>query len=273
MAAHLDGRYVRMLHEFVGTRRQMLNQMVDEKPNVWVVDDDASTRSYLSDFLSSKGYEVQCLDCGEHVLARLTSAQPPSLLLLDIRMPGVDGLEVLTEMERLGQRIPAVVLSGVSQIATVVKAMRLGATDYLLKPLNDHELELAVARALEESGSAAAVEDVENNMAFPSSNTRMVHIKRICDHVARADVPVLILGESGVGKEVVARYIHAQSGRQEPFVKVNCAAIPANLLESELFGHERGAFTGAMREKPGKFELASEGTLLLDEITEMNAVF
>ncbi|PYT13652.1 MAG: sigma-54-dependent Fis family transcriptional regulator, partial [Acidobacteria bacterium] len=250
----------------------MLNQMVDEKPNVWVVDDDASTRSCLSDFLTSKGFEVQCLNSGEHVLARLESAQRPSLLILDIRMPGVDGLEVLAEMQRLGRRIPAIMLSCVTQVNTVVKAMRLGATDYLLKPLNDQELELAVERALEQSGSAAEVAEEETKIAFPSSNTRMRQIRTICDHVARADVPVLILGESGVGKEVVARYIHAQSERQEPFVKVNCAAIPADLLESELFGHERGAFTGAMREKPGKFELAGEGTLLLDEISEMNPV-
>ena len=247
-------------------------QMLVDKPNLLVADDDANTRSHLSHFLSSRGYNVQCFDSGVHLLAHLASAQPPSLLILDVRMPPAGGLEVLAEMERLGRRIPAIVLSGVSQIATVVKAMRLGATDYLLKPLKDHELELAVERALEESGPAAAVEDVETNIAFPSSNARMLQIRRICDHVARADVPVLILGESGVGKEVVARYIHAESERKEPFVKVNCAAIPADLLESELFGHERGAFTGAMREKPGKFELAGEGTVLLDEISEMNPV-
>src|SRR5439155_14157748 len=140
-----------------GTRCQMLNQMVDEKPNVWVVDDDANTCSSLSDFLSSKGYEVQCLNSGEHVLARLESAQRPSLLILDIRMPGVDGLEVLAEMDRLGRRIPAIMLSGVTQVNTVVKAMWLGATDYLAKPLNEQELELAVERALEESGWAAEV--------------------------------------------------------------------------------------------------------------------
>src|SRR5438552_14761262 len=141
-----------------------------------------------------------------------------------------------------------------------------------LNPLDQQQLERKVTRAGQESGLAAEVEDTATGIAFWSSNIRIVHIRSICDRVARADVPVLILGESGVGKEVLAQYIHAQSERKGSFVKVNCAAIPADLLESELFGHERGAFTGAMREKPGKFELAGEGTVLLDEISEMNPV-
>src|ERR1043166_1378806 len=153
-----------------------------------------------------------------------------------------------------------------------MRSTPLGATDYLPKPLNEQGLGLAVKMAPDEFGPATEVEETATEIAFRSSNTRMLQIKSICDRVARADVPVLIVGESGVGKEVIARYIHAQSERQEPLVKVNCAAIPADLLESELFGHERGAFTGAMREKPGKFELAGEGTLLLDEISEMNPV-
>ena len=153
-----------------------------------------------------------------------------------------------------------------------MRSTPLGATDYLPKPLNEQGLGLAVKMAPDEFGPATEVEETATEIAFRSSNTRMLQIKSICDRVARADVPVLIVGESGVGKEVIARYIHAQSERQEPLVKVNCAAIPADLLESELFGHERGAFTGAIREKPGKFELAGEGTLLLDEISEMNPV-
>ena len=141
-----------------------------------------------------------------------------------------------------------------------------------LNPLDQQQLERKVTRAGQESGLAAEVEDTATGIAFWSSNARILHIRWICDRVARADVPVLILGESGVGKEVLAQYVHAQSERKGPFVKVNCAAIPADLLESELFGHERGAFTGAMQEKTGKFELAGEGTLLLDEIAEMNPV-
>jgi len=143
--------------------------------------------------------------------------------------------------------------------------MQLGAADYLVKPVDEQALEAAIARALEPPVEVFAPDAV----AFASSNPRMLQIKAVCDRVARTDVPVLILGESGVGKEVVARYIHAQSGSREPFVKVNCAALPTDLLESELFGHERGAFTGAHAEKPGKFEQAGRGTIMLDEVAEM----
>src|SRR5947209_10958273 len=242
------------------------------KPGVWVVDDDDSTRAYLWDFLSSRGYDVQCLDSGEQVIRRLASAQRPSLLILDIHMPHVGGLEVLAQMDKLGRRIPAIVLSGIDQVSTVVRAMRLGASDYLLKPLDEKELELAIEKVLEEHGNGDSL-DLElptPETAFPSSNKRMLQIKAICDHVAHTDVPVLILGESGAGKEVLARYLHTQSGRNEVFIKVNCAALPTELLESELFGHERGAFTGALWEKPGKFELAGQGTIMLDEIAEMS---
>jgi two-component system, NtrC family, response regulator AtoC len=141
-----------------------------------------------------------------------------------------------------------------------------------VKPMKEEELERAIAKAIARypAGEPQEFSPLTSEVVFPSSNRRMLQIKAICDQVARADVPVLILGESGVGKEVLAHYIHSQSGRDEPFVKVNCAALPADLLESELFGHERGAFTGAMREKPGRFELAGRGTLMLDEIAEMS---
>jgi two-component system response regulator AtoC len=243
-------------------------RIIVEKPSVWVVDDDDSTRSYLWDFLSTRGYDVQCADSGEQVFRRLSAGQRPAVMLLDIRMPHIGGLDVLQQLERSGRKLPAIVLSGVDQVSTVVKAMRLGAADYLLKPLDENELQQAIQKVLEQSPSAESQDPPE--VAFPSSNKRMLRVKQICDQVASADVPVLILGESGAGKEVLARYIHAQSGRNDPFIKVNCAALPMDLLESELFGHERGAFTGAMREKPGKFELAGEGTIMLDEIAEMN---
>src|SRR5260370_12710375 len=240
-----------------------------DRRTCWVVDDDASIRFYLSDFLDSRGYGVDCLDSGEQVLRRLAFAEPPSLLLLDIRMPRVGGLEVLAELEKLRCSIPSIVLSGVDQVPTVVRAMQLGASDYLVKPLDAKDLEEAIERVLEK-GSTAYHNGAVTEFAFASSNKRMLQIKSICDQVAAADVPVLILGESGVGKEILSRYLHVRSGRREPFVKVNCAALPADLLESELFGHERGAFTGAQREKPGKFELAGRGTILLDEIAEMS---
>jgi two-component system, NtrC family, response regulator AtoC len=236
---------------------------------VWVVDDDPSTRSYLSDFLVSRGYETVCFDSGEQVVRRLAESEPPSLLLLDVRMRRVGGLEVLTEMEKQCRRVPTLVLSGDDQIPTVVKAMRLGAYDYLVKPLDEKDLEMAIGRGIRHYSESANVGSAAD-VAFQTGNKRMLQIQAICDQVAQTDVPVLILGESGVGKEVVARYIHARSGRRDPFVKVNCAALPTDLLESELFGHERGAFTGAQREKPGKFELAGRGSIMLDEVAEMS---
>jgi two-component system, NtrC family, response regulator AtoC len=240
------------------------------RPRVWVVDDDASVRSSLSDLLIARGFEVQCLDSGEQVLNGLAASPLPALLLLEIRLSKASGLEILAALNRIGSRIPSIVLSEVSEIPTVVQAMRLGASDYLLKPIKGQELEAAIARILThpapQPGSASSVTET----SAQSSNWRMLQIHAMCDQVARADVPILILGESGVGKEVLAQYIHERSGRRDAFVKVNCAALPADLLESELFGHERGAFTGALREKPGKFELANRGTLMLDEVAEMS---
>ena len=241
-----------------------------ESPIVWVVDDDASIRSYLSDFLISRSYGVVCFDSGEQVVRQITSQGAPSLLLLDIRMPRVGGLEVLTQLDKLGRRIPSIVLSGVDQISTVVEAMRLGASDYLVKPIDITDLEEAIDRVLEENAQSPSLNGAAPDVGYPSANKRMLQIGSICRQVAQTDVPVLILGESGVGKEVLARYIHVQSGRRAPFVKVNCAALPAELLESELFGHDRGAFTGAQHEKPGKFELAGQGTIMLDEVAEMS---
>jgi two-component system response regulator AtoC len=245
------------------------------KHKILVVDDEQSTRTYLSDFLSSRGYEVDCLDSGEHVTARLAGANRPSLVLLDILMPAASGLEVLAQMEKLRDPPPAIVLSGVGHVSTIVKAMRLGAADYVLKPFKDHELELAIQNVLRSYGSKDAgnhhLSGAVQEFDILSANPRLLQIKEIASLVADADVPVLISGESGVGKEVVARFIHSRSKRcHEQLLKINCAALPADLLESELFGHERGAFTGALREKPGKFELAEKGTILLDEIAEMS---
>src|SRR5437762_12236148 len=196
-----------------------------DRRTCWVVDDDASIRSYLSDFLDSRGYGVDCFDSGEQVLHRLASTQPPSLLLLDIRMPRVGGFEVLAELEKLRRSIPSIVLSGVDEIPSVVRAMQLGACDYLVKPLDAKDLEEAIEKVLEKSG-AAYHNGALQELAFATTNRRMLQIQAICDQVAGADVPVLILGESGVGKEIVARYLHLRSERRGPFVKVNCAALP-----------------------------------------------
>jgi two-component system, NtrC family, response regulator AtoC len=245
---------------------------------VWVVDQDERARHQLQNFLFARGYEAVGIDSGEQVLQRLQASHRPHLLLVDVQASRLDevpdGIALLEHLDRSGRKVPAIVLSGIDQVPTVVRAMRHGALDYLSKPIDEAELEMAIEKALAEHavshGETREADSPAGEIAFPSANRRMQHIRSICDQVARADVPVLILGESGVGKEVLARYIHQQSGRAPTFMNVNCAALPMDLLESELFGHERGAFTGAMREKPGKFELAGEGTIMLDEIAEMN---
>jgi two-component system response regulator AtoC len=222
---------------------------------------------------------------------------PPEAVLLDLRMPGIDGFEVLRRYRAQGGIAPVIALSAMDDKESVVKAMRLGASDYLVKPIEPDELREAIercaapARTVEDPVVAPAVRPepppiVIRDSApppvappsrrgppseFVSVSSAMLGIWDMVDRVAETDVPVLIRGESGVGKEGIARALHERSVRRgKPFVKINCAALPSELLESELFGHERGAFTGATSEKPGKFELADKGTIFLDEIGEMH---
>lgn len=247
------------------------------KRSILVVDDDKSVRDYLSVFLSSCGYSVDSLESGDEAMERLASGHCPSAILLDIMLPGKDGLEVLASLKSRYPTIPIVILSGIGQIKTVVEAMQMGAADYLTKPFEEEALEIAIQNVLEKQQLKNELKTLKQQLAyveqgsFLTSNPQMLRIVDIARHVANTDVPVLILGESGVGKEVLASFIHEQSNRVEnPFVKVNCAALPDELLESELFGYEKGAFTGALRDKIGRFEQADKGTLLLDEIGEMS---
>src|SRR6266850_6231698 len=247
------------------------------KRSILVVDDDRSVRSYLSDFLASCGYSVECAESGDHAVTWLTSGQVPSVVVLDIVMPGINGIEVLENVKRINPTIPVIILSAAGQTKTVVEAMKMGAADFLVKPFEEQELELAIENVVEKQKLKEEVKTLKRQLDayvdagdILSTNPKVLKIKEIAKQVADTDVPVLITGESGVGKEVLARYVHAHSTRRDkPFVKVNCAALPNDLLESELFGYERGAFTGALNDKPGKFELADKGTLLLDEIGEM----
>jgi two-component system response regulator AtoC len=246
------------------------------KRSILVVDDDQSVRSYLSDFLSSCGYAVECAESGDEAVARLNGGYVPSVVVQDIVMPGINGIEVLESVKRINPTIPVIILSAAGQIKTVVDAMKLGAADFLVKPFEEQELELAIENVIEKQKLKDEVKTLKRQLDsydagdMLSTNPKVLKIKEIAKHVADTDVPVLITGESGVGKEVLARYVHSHSSRHDkPFVKVNCAALPNELLESELFGYERGAFTGALNDKPGKFELADKGTLLLDEIGEM----
>src|SRR5947207_2870905 len=248
------------------------------KRSILVVDDDRSVRSYLSDFLTSRGYSVECLESGDQAVARLSTGYVPSLMVLDIVMPGISGIEALESVKKLNSSIPVIILSGAGQTKTVVDAMKMGASDFLVKPFEEQELELAIENVVEKQKLKEEVKTLKRQLDsyvdagdILSTNPKVLKIKEIAKQVADTDVPVLISGESGVGKEVLARFIHANSSRHDkPFVKVNCAALPDDLLESELFGYERGAFTGALNEKPGKFELADKGTILLDEIGEMS---
>jgi two-component system, NtrC family, response regulator AtoC len=246
------------------------------KRSILVVDDDQSVRSYLSDFLTSCGYTVECAESGDQAVTRLAGGYVPSVIVQDIVMPGINGIEVLESVKKINPSIPVIILSAAGQIKTVVDAMKMGAADFLVKPFEEQELELAIENVVEKQKLKEEVKTLKRQLDsydagdILSTNPKVLKIKEIAKHVADTDVPVLITGESGVGKEVIARYIHSHSSRHDkPFVKVNCAALPNDLLESELFGYERGAFTGALNDKPGKFELADKGTLLLDEIGEM----
>jgi two-component system response regulator AtoC len=247
------------------------------KRSILVVDDDQSVRNYLSDFLTSCGYAVECAESGDQAVARLSAGYSPSVIVQDIVMPGINGIEVLESVKKTNPTIPVIILSAAGQTKTVVEAMKLGAADFLVKPFEEAELELAIENVVEKQKLKEEVKTLKRQLDsyveagdILTTNPKLLKIKEIAKHVADTDVPVLITGESGVGKEVLARYIHTHSTRQDkPFVKVNCAALPNELLESELFGYERGAFTGALNDKPGKFELADKGTILLDEIGEM----
>ncbi|OLE17856.1 MAG: hypothetical protein AUI36_36205 [Cyanobacteria bacterium 13_1_40CM_2_61_4] len=244
------------------------------KPSVLIVDDDQSFRTYVTLLLRGREYPVEALENGDQLIARLKSAEIPSVILLDVLLPDSDGIEVIRKIKAMGVSVPVIMLSGVGHVRTVVEAMKLGASDFLMKPFDDSTLERAINNAVELSQTpervAATPIVAEEPDGFVTRNPKMRRLADIVKRVAGTDVPILIAGESGVGKEVMARFAHHHSERRDrPFLKVNCAALPQDLLESELFGYERGAFTGAVTDKPGKFELAHTGTLLLDEIGEM----
>ncbi|MCE9673749.1 sigma-54 dependent transcriptional regulator [Myxococcus stipitatus] len=247
---------------------------------VLVVDDEESVRTFMSELLGSAGYQVRCASSGAQALEMLAGGSFDAVLL-DVVMPEMSGLEVLRRYRGQGGNAPVIVLSGLTGADDAVRAMKMGASDYLSKPLGNDDLQDALSRALgarapdrpgAPPGLAArpAVDPAADARVLISTSPSMRRARALVERIANENVPVLLLGESGTGKEVIAREIHARSQRRgRPFIKVNCAALPGELLESELFGHERGAFTGATAEKPGKFELADQGTIFLDEIGEM----
>jgi two-component system response regulator AtoC len=233
---------------------------------VFVVDDDPTVRTYLFTFLAQRGYQTFCFETGEQLLSRLSDGVIPGIILLDVVLPDGDGVAVMQKIRGLGLDVPVVMLSGMSDIRRVVESMRLGATNFLQKPFEERVLESILTDVFSDDNALNEYAEV-----FSTTSRKLLRIAHIIGKCADTDVPILILGESGVGKEVMARFAHRRSIRKDkPFVKINCAALPHELLESELFGYERGAFTGALNDKIGKFQQADGGTLLLDEIGEMS---
>jgi two-component system nitrogen regulation response regulator NtrX len=242
---------------------------------ILIVDDEASIRRSLAGILSDEGFAAAEAAEGEAALAELRGETPPDLVLLDIAMPGRDGVEILEEMQRTWPSLPVVMMSGHGTIETAVRATQLGAFDFLEKPLSVEKLLLTIRHALERArlerenrrlrAEAVRAHEILGDSALIQKLKEQIRV------AAPTNGWVLITGENGTGKELVAKQVHVQSRRaDQPFVEVNCAAIPEELIESELFGHEKGAFTGAIAQKRGKFELADKGTIFLDEIADMS---
>ena len=249
-----------------------------------LVDDDPAFAEYIQVLLRTKGYDVEVHHSGTGLLASLQGGATPHVILLDVEMPDLNGIETLRAIRRVHPTAEAIMLSGRQAPATIVEAVRLGAADYVVKGgpggLAEATLESAIRHAIERQSMTAEIErlgaqlaeDPQGLQPYWSDSHSMRGVMDMVDRVADSTAGVLLRGESGVGKEVIARELHRRSSRRtQQFVKVNCAALPADLLESELFGHERGAFTGAGNTRIGKFEFANRGTILLDEIGELPA--
>lgn len=237
------------------------------KPRVLIVDDEPLIRHSLSEAIRRKGYETIMACDGEDALLQLQRSFAP-LIFADIRMPRLDGLELLQRVKVIAPPPQLVLITAYGSVETAVQAMREGAYDFLMKPFSKQRIEEILERVL---GNTPARSGVRPDAAIVTRDPQILELLAILKRVASSSASVLIRGESGTGKELLARQVHLWSGRRDrPFVAVNCAAIPESLLESELFGHERGAFTGAVARRVGMFEAASGGTLLLDEVSEMS---
>jgi two-component system nitrogen regulation response regulator NtrX len=245
------------------------------KARILLVDDEAEIRRSVRMILEYEGYDVQEASSGPEALA-LVEREAPDLVFLDIKMPGVDGLEVLEKIKHVNESLPVVMISGHGTVSTAVEATKLGAFDFIEKPLASERVLVTIKNALDrtrlqdENRSLKRAVEARHQMVGES-----VGLRQVWDAIKRAaptNATVLLLGESGAGKELVARAIHRNSLRsRERFVQVNCAAIPEELIESELFGHEKGSFTGATEKQIGKFEQADRGTIFLDEVGDMSA--
>lgn len=245
-----------------------------EMPQILVVDDHAKARESMADILRHAGHHVTCCASAGEALQLLTR-QTFDVILTDLQMPGMTGLEFIRELERRNVAAQVVMVTAYASVSTAVEAMRHGAFDYIEKPFDVEQLETLVERALRQGATGRKRASMpsargEATPAMIGNSHAMQRLRQLLDQVAPTSETVLITGESGTGKELVARYLHAASGRASgPFVGLNCPALSPQLMESELFGHERGAFTSADAPRVGRFELAHLGTLLLDEVTEI----
>jgi DNA-binding NtrC family response regulator len=247
------------------------------KANILIVDDEAAARSALAELLKAEGYAVETAGDGFKALGKLDTFDP-DLVLTDFNMPGLDGIELMEKLKEHDAELPVVLMTAFGAVETAVTAMRKGAADYLLKPLNLDELVIVLERALERTRLRRETSELRNRLEerysfenIVGSSQEMQAVFKSIVQIAPSRATVLLNGESGTGKELVAAAIHQRSPRAaRPFVRLHCAALAETLLESELFGHERGAYTGAERKREGRFEQANGGTLFLDEIAEIS---
>ncbi len=243
---------------------------------ILIVDDDEALRESLQLILAAEGYQVLCADCGESAL-RVIEESPVDVVLCDLRMPGIDGFDLMPQIARQLPEVPIILMSAHGTQDLAIEAIQRGAYDYLAKPFQPAEIRLTLLKAHEREALRRKNQLLERDMtrtlgdrAIVAASDGMIELLELLERTAAFKSTVLVTGESGTGKEVIARAVHAQSPRRNaPFVAVNCGAIPENLLESELFGHVKGAFTGASRAHRGLFAEADQGTLFLDEIAEL----